>query len=66
MQRIGVKVQKLNLKHPAKEELKINKRTAICRCWQSKKFPICDGSHNEFNEQNQQKLGPLIVEHNDS
>ena len=23
---------------------------AMCRCWKSKKFPYCDGSHNALNE----------------
>lgn len=31
---------------------------ALCRCWQSKKFPFCDGSHNKLED----NVGPIIVE----
>lgn len=51
-----------NTQKPAREEITINGRVAICRCWQSKKFPYCDGSHNSFNEQKNENLGPLIVD----
>merc|ERR1719265_43733 len=23
----------------------------ICRCWRSKKFPFCDGTHNQYNKE---------------
>lgn len=51
----------VNTKHPLKSEIKIEGRVAICRCWQSSKFPFCDGSHHAFNEKNSDNLGPLIV-----
>ena len=37
---------------------KSNERKAYCRCWQSKKFPLCDGSHRQDNR----SQGPVIVE----
>ena len=30
---------------------------AVCRCWQSKNFPLCDGSHNE----NEDEKGPVMI-----
>ena len=38
------------------------KRVALCRCWQSKKFPYCDGAHRAYNEEHGTALGPVIVE----
>jgi len=42
-------------------ELAPGKRLAYCRCWQSKKFPFCDGAHKAHNEATGDNLGPLIV-----
>ena len=38
---------------------------AYCRCWKSKTFPICDGSHNQHNTDNRDNVGPLklVVAH---
>ena len=36
-------------------------KVAVCRCWQSKKFPLCDGSHRKWNEEHQDQVGPAIV-----
>jgi len=33
----------------------------FCRCWKSKKFPYCDGSHAKHNEETGDNVGPLIV-----
>lgn len=48
---------------PARTEytLKADERIAICRCWQSEKFPFCDGAHRCFNTDNADNLGPMIV-----
>ncbi|EGD81786.1 hypothetical protein PTSG_02499 [Salpingoeca rosetta] len=48
--------------HEAKEVRKLQKKTAFCRCWQSKKFPLCDGSHHEHNKRTGDNLGPIVVE----
>ncbi len=40
---------------------KSNERKAYCRCWQSKKFPLCDGSHRAFNAEHDCALGPIII-----
>lgn len=39
----------------------IGEKAVYCRCWRSKKFPLCDGSHNAFNKQTGDNTGPLIV-----
>lgn len=53
----------LNQKHPQRSEitLKPGDKVALCRCWQSKKFPFCDGCHRDYNDTSQDKLGPIIV-----
>ena len=43
------------------EELKDGQKVAFCRCWQSKKFPYCDGSHRKHNEETGDKVGPVVV-----
>lgn len=50
-------------KHKArvKLEIKTGETVALCRCWQSKNFPFCDGSHNTLNEEKDDNVGPVIV-----
>jgi len=36
-------------------------KTVFCRCWKSKKFPLCDGSHGKHNQACGDNLGPVIV-----
>eukprot|EP00045_Choanoeca_perplexa_P005594 m.47176 g.47176 ORF g.47176 m.47176 type:complete len:129 (+) comp13207_c0_seq1:71-457(+) len=36
-------------------------KIAICRCWKSKKFPYCDGSHGAHNKATGDNLGPFLV-----
>eukprot|EP00262_Sarcandra_glabra_P015581 TRINITY_DN4831_c0_g1_i1.p1 TRINITY_DN4831_c0_g1~~TRINITY_DN4831_c0_g1_i1.p1 ORF type:complete len:106 (-),score=7.19 TRINITY_DN4831_c0_g1_i1:29-346(-) len=35
--------------------------TAYCRCWRSKTFPLCDGSHVKHNKATGDNVGPLLV-----
>ncbi|MFQ5341703.1 MAG: CDGSH iron-sulfur domain-containing protein, partial [Anaerolineae bacterium] len=32
-----------------KEAIPVGKNVAFCRCWQSDKFPYCDGTHRKVN-----------------
>ncbi|XP_015779473.1 PREDICTED: CDGSH iron-sulfur domain-containing protein 2 homolog A-like [Acropora digitifera] len=36
-------------------------KTVYCRCWKSKKFPLCDGSHNQHNKETGDNVGPLVL-----
>eukprot|EP00658_Telonema_sp_P-2_P012249 TRINITY_DN1466_c0_g1_i14.p1 TRINITY_DN1466_c0_g1~~TRINITY_DN1466_c0_g1_i14.p1 ORF type:complete len:120 (+),score=36.84 TRINITY_DN1466_c0_g1_i14:112-471(+) len=36
-------------------------KAVYCRCWRSKTFPLCDGSHNAYNKETGDNVGPLIV-----
>ena len=36
-------------------------KTAFCRCWKSKKMPLCDGSHKCYNQASKDNLGPLVI-----
>eukprot|EP01134_Creolimax_fragrantissima_P007732 CFRG7732T1 len=33
----------------------------MCRCWQSQKFPYCDGSHGAHNIATGDNVGPLLI-----
>lgn len=33
---------------------------AFCRCWQSAKFPYCNGTHRKLNAEGE-NVGPVIV-----
>ena len=43
------------------EELPAGKTIAICRCWQSDKFPYCDGTHRKVNAEGGDSVGPAII-----
>ena len=45
--------------HEPRHEINIKdgQTVALCRCWASKKFPYCDGSHRKLDD----NLGPVIV-----
>uniref|UniRef100_A0A8C9HA17 Iron-binding zinc finger CDGSH type domain-containing protein n=1 Tax=Piliocolobus tephrosceles TaxID=591936 RepID=A0A8C9HA17_9PRIM len=36
-------------------------KTVYCRCWRSKKFPFCDGSHTKHKEETGVNVRPLII-----
>ncbi|CAG2116526.1 unnamed protein product [Medioppia subpectinata] len=37
-------------------------KSVFCRCWRSKKFPYCDGAHNDHNKDTGDNVGPLIIQ----
>ncbi|CAJ1402899.1 unnamed protein product [Effrenium voratum] len=39
------------------------KKVSVCRCWQSKKFPYCDGTHKKLIEAGD-NVGPYVVKVN--
>ncbi len=44
--------------HPVTNvKLAVGEKVALCRCFASKKFPFCDGSHKEHPGK-----GPAVVE----
>jgi CDGSH-type Zn-finger protein len=45
----------------ASYDITTGKKAAVCRCWKSKKHPLCDGSHNAFNKETGSNIGPLVV-----
>lgn len=48
--------------HPDRHQLDLEgDKIALCRCWKSKKFPYCDGSHRQYNQEHNDNLGPVIV-----
>mmetsp|Transcript_86552 Transcript_86552/g.242402 ORF Transcript_86552/g.242402 Transcript_86552/m.242402 type:complete len:104 (-) Transcript_86552:91-402(-) len=50
------------LKVPDLEELKkADGKLVFCRCWRSKTFPYCDGTHSKYNEESGDNVGPLII-----
>ncbi|XP_015261256.1 PREDICTED: CDGSH iron-sulfur domain-containing protein 2 [Gekko japonicus] len=60
---INLKIQKENPK--VVNEINIedlcHTKAVYCRCWRSKTFPVCDGSHNKHNESTGDNVGPLIL-----
>lgn len=34
---------------------------ALCRCFASSKFPLCNGAHNKHNEEHCDNAGPLVL-----
>ena len=34
---------------------------ALCRCWRSKTFPLCDGTHTTFNKTCGENVGPCVI-----
>lgn len=42
-------------------KVKAGSKTPVCRCWNSGTFPLCDGSHNKYNEETGSNVGPLVI-----
>lgn len=34
---------------------------ALCRCFASSKFPLCNGAHNKHNEEHGDNAGPVVL-----
>ncbi|CAH1381233.1 hypothetical protein MTP99_005216 [Tenebrio molitor] len=39
----------------------ISEKAAFCRCWKTKNWPYCDGSHGAHNKETGDNLGPVVV-----
>merc|ERR1712066_391130 len=39
-------------------------RVCFCRCWRSKTWPYCDGSHNAHNKETGDNVAPLVIKKN--
>ncbi len=37
-------------------------KIVLCRCWKSKSWPQCDGTHTSHNEGCHDNVGPVIIE----
>jgi len=42
----------------------IAEKAAFCRCWKSKNWPYCDGSHGTHNKETGDNLGPVVLKRN--
>lgn len=40
----------------------IGEKAAFCRCWRSKKWPYCDGSHGPHNKETGDNVGPVCIQ----
>ncbi|XP_043912408.1 CDGSH iron-sulfur domain-containing protein 1 [Protopterus annectens] len=60
--RVNLDIQKDNPKVVHAFDIEdLGEKAVYCRCWRSKKFPMCDGSHTKHNEETGDNVGPLII-----
>mmetsp|Transcript_10859 Transcript_10859/g.12409 ORF Transcript_10859/g.12409 Transcript_10859/m.12409 type:complete len:112 (-) Transcript_10859:1623-1958(-) len=45
------------------EDIAADGMLKVCRCWKSKTFPLCDGSHVQHNKECGDNVGPALVTH---
>ncbi|XP_046359402.1 CDGSH iron-sulfur domain-containing protein 2 homolog B-like [Haliotis rufescens] len=59
---VNLKIQKENAKVVNMVDIEdLGDKVSYCRCWRSKKFPLCDGSHNKHNDEMGDNVGPLVL-----
>ncbi|XP_062567493.1 CDGSH iron-sulfur domain-containing protein 2 homolog A-like [Saccostrea cucullata] len=59
---VNLKIQKETAKVVNMVDIEdLGEKVTYCRCWRSKKFPLCDGSHNKHNEETGDNVGPLVL-----
>ncbi|XP_076459579.1 CDGSH iron-sulfur domain-containing protein 2 homolog B-like [Babylonia areolata] len=59
---VNLKVQKESPKVVNMVDIEdLGDKISYCRCWRSKKFPLCDGAHNKHNEETNDNVGPLVL-----
>ncbi|KAL5017816.1 hypothetical protein ScPMuIL_003538 [Solemya velum] len=64
---VNLKIQKENQKVVNMVDIEdLGNKVSYCRCWRSKKFPLCDGSHNKHNEDTHDNVGPLVLKRKDA
>ena len=39
----------------------IAEKAAFCRCWRTKNWPYCDGSHGDHNKTTGDNVGPVVL-----
>eukprot|EP00245_Coleochaete_scutata_P006537 TRINITY_DN21005_c0_g1_i1.p1 TRINITY_DN21005_c0_g1~~TRINITY_DN21005_c0_g1_i1.p1 ORF type:complete len:108 (-),score=21.31 TRINITY_DN21005_c0_g1_i1:446-769(-) len=57
----GIDKENPKVVHTADVSTQTTAQAVYCRCWRSKKFPLCDGSHVAFNKATGDNVGPLLV-----
>ncbi|KAI8521616.1 CDGSH iron-sulfur domain-containing protein 2 [Branchiostoma belcheri] len=65
-QLVNLRIQKESSKVVNMADIEdLGNKVCYCRCWRSKKFPLCDGSHAKHNEDTGDNVGPLVLKRKD-